>query len=95
MSLKEYDLAIAAPAPEPGVDFTMDVIDLAMRECLEGGGIDISVLTKEEQDQIFLAVIDAWTDWPAFNNEACNAATRTLKSLAVAGGWEEYLSWTP
>ena len=79
------------PAPELGVSINNDVIEIAVRACLDDYGFDIGALPKAERDQIFLAVLDAWTDWPIDNNEASNAASGKLKSIAIAGRWDHLL----
>ena len=58
-----------------------------MEEC----DCDISDLEKEEANQLFVAVLDAWTVWPKENAEAWNAAPQMLRSLAVAGGWDQWI----
>lgn len=74
------------------VNLRVDILHLAFSACQERCGYDITALEKWEQDRIFTAILDAWTDWPIYNESAWNAAVETLQSLAVAGGWEEYLS---
>lgn len=83
--------ALVSPAPEYGESLSNDIFYMAFRACMECCGYDISALTKAEQDQIQVAVLDAWTDWPADSDAAWNAAVNTLQSIAVAGGWEEVL----
>ena len=89
MGIGQFDGVEAAPPF--GTDFRSDVIEVAMRSCFDRFGYDISFLDKPDQDRVFGAVLDSWTDWPEFNEAAENAAPETLRSLAVAGGWEEAL----
>tara|TARA_R110000868_G_scaffold339733_1_gene600443 strand:+ start:660 stop:941 length:282 start_codon:yes stop_codon:yes gene_type:complete len=79
------------PAKEYGESLSQDIFYLAFEACMDRFGYDISALTKEEQDRIQVAVLDAWTDWPADSDAAWNAAIHTLRSMAVAGGWEEFI----
>lgn len=66
------------------------VVEIAFEACDIAYGYDISlgILTKEEQDAIFLAVLDAM---PNGEPAAYIAAQEALLSLAVAGGWDEWL----
>jgi len=79
------------PAPEYGTDLRTDIVELAIDSCMSQCGYDISALEDDEYNQILVAILDAWTDWPADNSEADKAGPRMLRSLAVAGGWEEFL----
>lgn len=78
--------------PEYGIDFNSEVVMMAFSAAFDLCGYDMSALPKEDQDSIFSAVIDAWVAWPNGCDEAAEAAAGRLWSIAVAGGWEEYLT---
>lgn len=85
-----WDMSTAGP--EPGTDLKTDIINIVAVTCLAEYGWDIGALEKEEQDSLFLAAIDAWKNWPSDDTEAvCAAISEKLKSLAVAGGWDDSL----
>lgn len=64
------------------------VLEAAFSGCFDLAGYDISALDKEEQDQIFVAALDAL---PQGMDAAREASVEVLRSIAVAGGWEEWL----
>ncbi len=78
-------------APPQGTSLKHDIWELAFWACFNGCGYDISILEKDDHDEIYLAILDVWTNWPEENEEAEKAAVETLRSIAVAGGWEEVL----
>ena len=95
MAVSKEDLQAAwestHAAPELGISISHDVVNETIRVCLDLFSFDISVMSKDDQDSLFLAALDAWTDWPANSESMERAVADRLRSLAVADRWDHLL----
>lgn len=82
----------ATPAPDSGLSLYDDVVNATIAVCLDLCDFDIGVLDKADQDSLFSVAIDHWREWPnSYSQEFEQAVADRLRSVAVAGGFDEYL----